>query len=329
MTGVVRFGVLGCASFAWRRMLPALRAHPRTAVAAVASRDSAKAARFASEFSCAATDYDGLLRRHDVDVVYLPLPLARRPRWIEAALRAGKHVLAEKPLALRPWDARRLVRLAAERGLLLRDNFLFPHHPQHARVRELLVAGRFGRLRSFHGSFCIPPLPADDVRYRAELGGGALLDVGVYPLRAAQLLLGGDLRVVGASLRVAESRGVDVAGQALLVAGDDVLVSIDFGFEHSYECSYSLHGSAAAARLDRAYTPPADWQPVLEIAGDPVALESADQVAAAVGSFADAVLAGRSVHHPVEARWCAQAVRTVELAEQVRELAIQGGRRAA
>jgi len=329
VTGVVRFGVLGCASFAWRRMLPALRAHPRTAVAAVASRDAAKAARFAAEFSCAATDYRGLLDRDDVDVVYLPLPLALRPRWIEAALRAGKHVLSEKPLALRPWDARRLVRLAAERGLLLRDNFLFPHHPQHDRVRELIAAGRFGRLRSFHGSFCIPPLPADDVRLRRELGGGALLDIGVYPLRAAQLLLGGDIRVVGASLRVDESRGVDVAGQALLVAGDGVLVSIDFGFEHSYECSYSLHGSVAAARLDRAYTPPAQWRPVLRIAAEAVPLEAADQVGAAIGSFVDAVLAGRSVRHSAEARRCAQAIRTVELAEAVREMAIDSGWRAA
>ncbi|REH35708.1 NDP-hexose-3-ketoreductase [Kutzneria buriramensis] len=329
MTGVVRFGVLGCASFAWRRMLPALRAHPRTEVAAVASREPAKAARFAAEFRCAATGYDELLGRDDIDVVYLPLPLALRPRWIEAALRAGKHVLAEKPLALRPWDARRLVRLAANHGLLLRDNFLFPHHPQHAQVRELLAAGRLGRLRAFHGSFCIPPLPPHDVRYRRELGGGALLDVGVYPLRAAQLLLGGDIRVVGASLLVDDRRGVDVAGQALLVTKDGVLATIGFGFEHSYECSYSLHGTAAAARLDRAYTPPADWRPVLRIEDEAVPLEPADQIAAAVGSFADAVLAGRSARHPAEARWCAHAVRTVELAEQVREMAITGGWRVA
>ena len=323
----VRFGVLGCASIARRRILPALRADAGTVVSAVAARDPARAARFAAEYDCAATDYAGLLARDDVDVVYIAIPLALRPRYVAAALRAGKHVLTEKPLAATPEEARELVSLATRSRRLLRENFLFPHHPQHAEVQKLVAEGRIGELRSFHSAFCVPAFPDGDIRYQPELGGGAVMEVGVYPLRAAQLLVPGELRVVAATLRVDERTKVEVSGQILLAADTGVLASLDFGLEHGYESGYLLRGSTARLRLDHAFIPPAARAPRVRVEvadqAEHVTFDPADQVGRAIGSFAQAVLAGRDAGWPDEGPRCAAAVRTVELAHEAKRVAVR------
>ena len=318
---VVRFGILGCSSVARRRSIPALLAHPGATLAAVASRDPEKAEAVAAESGCAATGYDELLARDDVDAVYLPLPTALHVPWGLKVLAAGKHLLLEKPSATTADGARQLVRAAAERGLVLRENFTFLHHAQHGTVARLLAEGRLGRLRSFSGAFCFPPLPATDIRYDAALGGGSLLDAGVYPIRAAQLLLGDDLTVAGTSLRVDGRTGVDVAGHALLVSAAGVLADVKFGFEHTYGASYTLWGSAARLTVDRAFTPQATWQPVLRIDEQDHAeehvLPAGDQWRDAIASFTAAVAAGHHAGHPAEAAGLRSMVRTVELVEDV------------
>jgi dTDP-3,4-didehydro-2,6-dideoxy-alpha-D-glucose 3-reductase len=317
----VRFGALGCSSIAWRRALPAIAAAEGSVVQAAASRDPAKARRFAERFDCAATTYDALLEREDVDAVYLSLPAALHEPWGSRVLRAGKHLLVEKPAATCAADVARLVRLAAELGLVLRENFTFLRHSQHARVRQLLASGRLGALRSLSAAFCFPPVPDGDIRYVASLGGGALLDAGVYPIRLAQLLLGDDLRVAGATLRYDPVRAVEVAGQALLVSADGVLACLEFGFQHAYGSQYSLWGSAARLHVDRAFTPPATWQPVLRLEeqdhAERYVLPCDDQFAGAVASFADAVRTGRTAHHPDEAACARQSIRTMELVEEI------------
>lgn len=317
----VRFGVLGCSSVARRRSIPALVSHPGATLTTVASRDPEKAKMFGLEFGCDATGYDELLARDDVDAVYVPLPTALHVPWGLKVLAAGKHLLLEKPSATSADGTRELVRAATERDLVLRENFTFLHHSQHRTVARLLAEGRLGRLRSFSAAFCFPPLPATDIRYDAALGGGSLLDAGVYPVRAAQLLLGDDLTVIGSTLRVDGRTGVDVAGHALLVSAAGVLVEVKFGFEHTYGASYTLWGSTARLTLDRAFTPAATWQPVLRIEEqdhtEELVLPADHQFLGAVASFSDAVLAGHGARHPDEAAGLRRMVRTMELVEEI------------
>jgi len=262
----VRMGVLSCADIAWRRTLPAMTEAPAVRPVAVASRDAAKAETFARRFGCdAVTGYGNLLERPDVEAVYVPLPTGLRAEWVDRALRAGKHVLAEKPLSTSRAEAEALLALAEERDLLLVENLVFPHHSQHEEVRRLLDDGTIGRLRSFSGDFGIPPRDPGDFRYRPELGGGALFEVGVYPIRAARLFLGDDIEVCGAFLRYDAASGVDVEGSALLCSPEGVTAQIRFGFEHSYRSSYALWGSEGSILLDRAYTPPDSMRPVVRI----------------------------------------------------------------
>lgn len=295
--GPVRLGVLGCASIAARKTLPALAGRTDLRLAAVASRDAAKARRFGETFGGEPVcGYEALLARTDVDAVYVPLPAALHAEWIERALRAGKHVLAEKPLATRCEDAHRLVALARERGLVLAENFMFLLHPVHREVARLVSDGLIGQPRVFTAEFAIPALPDDDIRYAADVGGGALADVGGYPLRAATLLLGDDVEVCGAVLHHSTRRGVDVGGSVLLSTPAGVSAHLTFGMEHDYRCRYEIWGSAGRIGLDRAFTPPADHRPVLRIERAGTVTERAvpayDQFAGVLESFAASVRTG-------------------------------------
>ncbi|RCV47277.1 oxidoreductase, partial [Marinitenerispora sediminis] len=152
-------------------MLPAMLRQPRVELVAVASRERAKAELMAAEFGCEAVHgYAELLGRGDVEAVYLPLPPSLHGEWIEAALRAGKHVLVEKPLALDAGQARAAVDAAVSAGRLLAESFMFLHHGQHAEVDGLLAAGVVGEVRLFSSQFGIPPRPPGDIRYQAGVG---------------------------------------------------------------------------------------------------------------------------------------------------------------
>ncbi|MEV7770822.1 Gfo/Idh/MocA family oxidoreductase [Kitasatospora sp. NPDC086791] len=288
----LRVGVLGCADIARRRMLPAVAGTPGVRVAAVASRDPGKAGAFAARFGCdAVDDYERLLARPDVDAVYIPLPTGLHARWTVRALDAGKHVLVEKPAAGTLAEAREAVGLARERGLALMENFAFLRHGQHAAARRRLHDGEIGELRALQSSFGIPPRPPADIRYRRELGGGALLDVGAYPLRAAVLYLGDDVEVVGAVLRVGPGREVDTAGSVLLATPAGVTAELGFGFEHAYRGHCALWGATGRLVLDQPFTPPPTARPVLRLSGQDhdqrFVLDADDQFGNTAAAFAE------------------------------------------
>ncbi|MGW8984854.1 Gfo/Idh/MocA family protein [Streptomyces parvus] len=320
----LRVGVLGCAQVAWGRTLPAFADSDAAHVVAVASRDKEKADRFAQRFGCDAVEgYEALLKDPGVEAVYLPLPTGLHAEWTERALRAGKHVLAEKPIATTHREAARLVALADGLGLCLMENRMFVHHQQHTAVREFVADGAIGELRSFTSTMCIPPLPADDVRYRPDLGGGALLDVGFYPLHAALHFLPGRLDVLGATLRHDPRYGVDVGGGVLLRAEDAVTAHLTFGFEHGYRSHYELHGSEGRLTLERAFTPSAAWQPVVRIERgnrtEEITLPPSHQRREIIDVFAAAVRDGEP-----PAGHLATALRGVALSEAVRDAAGRG-----
>ncbi|MFD5453953.1 Gfo/Idh/MocA family protein [Streptomyces olivaceus] len=265
----LRLGLLGCAGIAQRRALPSLARLRDFALTAVASRDADKAKRFARRFGGEpVAGYEELLAREDLDAVYIPLPAALHAPWAARALEAGLHVLVEKPAAVTTEEANRLSRLARERGLVVMENFAFVHHSQQQSVRVLLAEGAIGELRSLSAEFAFPPLPDTDIRHLPELGGGSLLDAGVYPLRAARMFLGDDLQVTGATLRSHPEHQVDVAGAALLTGPSGVSAQVNFGFVHSYRCGYTLWGSAGRISLNRAYSAPDDFAPTLTLERD-------------------------------------------------------------
>ncbi|MGW2492616.1 Gfo/Idh/MocA family protein [Streptomyces sp. NPDC001606] len=314
----LRIGVLGCADIARRRLLPAMAAADGIEIAAIAGRDADRARTLAEQYGARPVHgYAALLERDDVDAVYVPLPAALHARWTEAALRAGKHVLAEKPLSTDPAATAALLALARRSGLVLAENVMFVHHPQHETVRRWIADGVIGEVRAFRAEFAVPRLPRGDIRYSAGLGGGALLDTGVYPVRAALHFLGDELRVLGARLHTGSGDEVDTSGSALLGGPDGVGVQLTFGLDHAYGSRYEIWGSEGRLTVDRAFTPPADHRPRVRLEGrsgvEIRELEPADQVLAAVRAFAAAV-AARAV--PDE-----RCLRQAELLAEIRQTA--------
>ncbi|MFF0825238.1 Gfo/Idh/MocA family protein [Micromonospora haikouensis] len=296
-TRPIRMGVIGCADIAWRRTLPAMENEPLITLTAIASRHRDRAAHFTERFGGVPVEgYEALLEQDDIDAVYVPLPAVLHAEWIERALRAGKHVLAEKPLTTDRKQAEHLFRVAAEHRRVLVENFMFLHHHQHQRVADMLADGVIGEVRSFASSFTIPPKPQGDIRYQADVGGGALLDIGVYPIRAAGRFLGPDLQVAGAVFRHERFRDVVVGGSALLATDQGVTAQLTFGMEHSYTNTYEFRGSTGRLWLNRVFTPPATHQPVIYIERqdhfEQFVLPADDQFAKIVRAFAQAVLAG-------------------------------------
>ncbi|WP_406690850.1 Gfo/Idh/MocA family oxidoreductase [Saccharopolyspora sp. ID03-671] len=327
----VRWGVLGCSAIAERRALPALHDTDGSEITGVASRTAARAERFAAEHGGTAMTYEQLIDSPDVDAIYLSLPNSLHFDWTKRALHAGKHVLCEKPMTVSAERTDELVALAAERGLVLRENFAFLHHPQHDVVRELVARGRLGRLRTFSSAFGIPSPKPGDIRYDPALGAGSLLDVGVYPIRAAQLMLGDGLTVAGATLRVDSETGVDMAGHALLVSENGVFADLEFGFQHSYRSRYALWGDAARLSLERAFTPPAEHRPLLRLDeqdhAEEFVLDASHQFRDSLASFAAAVRDGRSAED--ERPWLRAARETARLVEAVQGVAVRVKQRGA
>lgn len=218
MTDAVRWGILSTADIGVRKVIPGIRTAARCEVVAIASRDGelARAAAARLGIPTAHGSYDALLADPNVDAVYIPLPNHLHAEWTVAALRAGKHVLCEKPLAMTADDAQRMVDVAHETGRHLMEAFMYRHHPTWVAALDLVAAGRIGTLTAVQSWFSYFNDDAANIRNILEYGGGALFDIGCYSVNLSRMLFGGEPRRVAASLRRDPSTGVDVLTTAIL-----------------------------------------------------------------------------------------------------------------
>lgn len=264
---MIRFGILGCAAIAERMMIPAMQAASDVAsLVAIASRDAERASAWAARYGCRHyPDYASLLAAPDIDAVYIPLPPELHKHWAEQALLSGKHVLCEKPLTVTAQDSAQLIALARERRLGLLENYMFLRHRQVEEVRRIISSGTLGKIRLLRATFCFPPLPAGDIRYRRELGGGSLLDAGGYTLAAALAMLGPEMRVVGSVLTTGQDSPVDCSGSVLLATPEGQIAQLAFGFEHHYQCELVILGAEGKLTASRFFTAPPGFATTLVI----------------------------------------------------------------
>ena len=195
----VRWGVLGVANIAVKKVVPAMQRGERSVVVAIASRSLDKARHAAARLGIARAygSYEELLADPEVQAVYNPLPNHLHVPWSIRAAEAGKHVLCEKPVGLDAEEARKLLAARDRAGVLVQEAFMVRVHPQWARVRELVREGRVGELRTIHGFFSYFNRDPANVRNVAGIGGGALLDIGCYPVTLSRFLYGSEpLRVL-------------------------------------------------------------------------------------------------------------------------------------
>lgn len=263
----IRIGVLGCAGIAQRYVIPAIFDTQDLELAAVASRTLDKARACTERFGGDAVEgYENLLNRRDIDAVYVPLPTALHEQWILLALQKGKHVFAEKSLAMNVTSAQRMLNLAMGKRLVLMEDFMYRYHSQHRFVFDQLQQGTIGELRMLRSYFAFPPLDPLNFRYNKDLGGGAILDAAAYPVNVSRWFLGNDLELGDATLFYDRIAGVCIRGAALLYSPTTGLSAlIAFGFDHYYQCNYELWGNKGILYCDRSFTPPPDFKPTVRV----------------------------------------------------------------
>jgi xylose dehydrogenase (NAD/NADP) len=200
MTKAVKWGILSTADIN-KKLLAGAAASDEVDVVALGSRDLGRAEEFARTWGIerAYGTYDELLADPDVEAVYIPLPNTMHSEWSIRALEAGKHVLCEKPFSRHIADVERAFDAADATGLHLSEAFMYRHHPQTARLAELVASGAIGELRVIRSAFSYSLHDAANIRLRTDVEGGALMDVGCYCVSGSRLLGGEPESVVGAA----------------------------------------------------------------------------------------------------------------------------------
>lgn len=319
----VRWGVIGCADIAIRKVIPGMQGSTMSQVDAIASRSDDKAATTAKSLGIPKSygSYEALLADSDIEAVYIPLPNHLHAEWTMAAAAAGKHVLCEKPLAPSSADARRMVDACEQAGVKLMEAFMYRLHPLWREVRRMVGSGAIGELLAIQSFFSYRNVDPNDIRNIAAFSGGALMDIGCYPVNVARMLFETEPIEVKASIRRDVSFGTDVITSAIL----------DFGGRHAtFTCSTQLEddqrvhlvGTAGRMLIEIPFNiPPSLPTRILLFSGGdpPVApgveiheVEAGDQYGIQADAFSRAIRDGGPV--PTEPR---DAVANLEVMERI------------
>jgi predicted dehydrogenase len=230
MTHPIRWGILGCARIARMQVIPAIQRCPNARLQAVASRDAGKLNEFLGLFGAFAAHatYAALLDDPLVDAIYLPLPNSLHCEWAIKAMRKGKHVLCEKPLALNASQAQEMASVARECGVLLMEAFMYRYTDRTRKVRAVLDSGVLGDIRSVNSTFRFFLDRQNTIKEDLALGGGALYDVGCYPLNLIGMVCKDE--PVSVAVACEKAHGVDTNLSAILRYPSGLVASLHCGF---------------------------------------------------------------------------------------------------
>lgn len=229
MNAPIRFGALSAARITPQALIAPAKQNVSAEVTAVAARDPKRAEAFAEEHGIGKVvgTYEELITSPDVDVIYNALPCSLHHEWTIKALRAGKHVLCEKPMASNLAEVQEMFEVAKETNLFLMEAFHWRYHPMAKRMIEICRSGALGKFQRIKGLFDTT-LPPTDIRFDLSLGGGATMDLGVYPIQWIRAAAGEEPRVVSAKAEQGPP-GIDITMEAQL--------EFSSGFEGTMRCS--------------------------------------------------------------------------------------------
>ena len=324
----LRWGILSTASIARKKWIPGVRRSARSEVVAIGSRDGDAAERAARELGIARAhaSYEALLADPDVDAVYIPLPNHLHLEWALAAVRAGKHVLCEKPLALTSRDAAVMVDAADAAGVRLMEAFMYRLHPSWLAVRELVASGRIGRLLAVQSWYSYYNDDPANIRNIRAAGGGALYDIGCYCVNLSRMLFGAEpVRVEGAVLRDPAS-GVDVLTSGLLAFDGGGVASFTCSTRAEPDQRVHVYGTEGHVSIGIPFNIPPDRPTHVFVThgGEPpvaphverLTFDTADPYGVEADAFAAAILDGTPLPTPA-----ADAVANLRVIERILEAA--------
>jgi xylose dehydrogenase (NAD/NADP) len=261
MSDKIRWGIL---STAWinHALIKPIRQAKRSELVAVASRTQEKAQAYAQEQGIpkAYGSYEALLADPEVDVIYNPLPNTLHCEWTVKAAEAGKHVLCEKPIVTTLEELDQIEAAAKANQVTIFEAFMYLHHPQTFKIKEMIQAGRLGDLQLIVSwfNFYLPPEDSNNIRLNPNMGGGCSWDVGVYPNSLAIVMAQAGPPVEVWASQIKGETGVDVAMAGQLKFGNGVTAQISSGFRSPFRQGAHLVGEKGIIQL------PEPWKPCLE-----------------------------------------------------------------
>ncbi len=253
----LRFGILSTARVNDYSFLPVIKKVDGAELTAIASRDSAGAGAYAAKHMIPKSygNYDSLLADSQIDCVYIPLPVSMHAEWSVKALDAGKHVLCEKPIASNESEALAIAEKADASGLTFAEAFHYIYHPVMTRTLEIVRSGGIGHIKRISAMHGVPHFDTDRVQFKPELAGGALRDIGCYPVHFARSVAGcNDARVLKATAEMTRS-GVDGTMRATIEFTNGIRAEVIGSLAKYYPMSASVMGDKGSIHLLSPFNP--------------------------------------------------------------------------
>jgi predicted dehydrogenase len=310
MVEAVKWGVMGNATIARVCVIPAIQKSCNGSVHALATRSPARAQEVVADHQIDQiyNSYDALLADPAINVIYIALPNHLHYPWTVKALKAGKNVLCEKPLACSANEAKEMASVAEDCGRYLMEAFMYRFHPRSRRIKQLIAEGRIGAPCLIRSAFCFRMREKDwtsekNARLKPEMGGGALLDVGCYSVSVARWFLGAEPTQVQAQA-VYHPDGVDVHMVGTLGFADIALATFEASFISALQQTYSIAGADGVIELPHnAFVPWENDAAFLlrgqdEEEGQQHLIPGADEYQLMVEYFADVVLGNTDLMYP-------------------------------
>ena len=294
---VLHWGLLSTARIN-RALIPPLRSSKRNQLLAVASRRQETADTYAREWKIPRThgSYEALLADPEIDVIYNPLPNHLHAEWTIKAVKAGKHVLCEKPLALTVEEVDAIQSAARKYGRVVAEAFMYRHHPQTLAVQEMVKSGSLGTVKLIRGSFSYVLSREGDVRLDPSMGGGSIWDVGCYPISYARMIAGANpLEVFG--WQVTGPTGIDLTFVGQMQFPNDVYAQFDCSFILPFHTFIEIVGNEGTLNIPRPFKPYRD-EKIYLTRGDnteTIQVDGQELYIGEVENMADAILLG---HEP-------------------------------
>ncbi|MFB5193527.1 Gfo/Idh/MocA family protein [Neobacillus sp. KR4-4] len=257
MRKIVRWGILSTAKIAQDHLLPAFVDAQNAEVIAIASSNS-QVYNVAETFKIKTIypTYEELLEDPNIDAVYIPLPNGLHREWAEKAAKKGKHILCEKPAALTAKEAQEMIDVCKEYGVMFLEAFMYQFHPQHQRVKEIIVSGEIGEVKSMRASFSFFLHGIEhDIRRSTALGGGSLYDVGCYCLHSIGNILNATPEEVFVSAQHHPEYKVDMSVQGIVKLNNGLTALFDASMEQVLRNHYEVIGTKGKIEVPRAYLP--------------------------------------------------------------------------
>lgn len=293
MDNVLNWGLLSTAKIN-RALIKPLRASKRTRLLGVASRSQSSADEYAREWKIprAYGSYESMLADPEIDIVYNSLPNHLHEEWTVKALRAGKHVLCEKPLALTVEEVDRIIAASSETGKVAAEAFMYRHHAQTLKIKELVDSNLIGQIQLIKGAFTFTLNREGNYRFIKEYGGGSLWDVGCYPISFARMVVGEEpVEVFGS--QVIGPGGSDDSFYGQMRFGNGVHVQFDCGFKSTFRSYVEIVGTEGVINIPAPFKPAkkseifisrGEKEEKVKISGDELYLGEVEDLCAAIST---------------------------------------------